>query len=158
MSVTSTSVSAWGLSNSGKQGLREKYLEHERSIRTTTDGEKLALPMNLVAVLAHWNRGPEIEWNPSFSTYQNRVRMLSNLNLSRPDSLPEGYPDRISSPWVWSGSDIRKDEYVVQFQREDVVEIENALSYFKGIMPLRCSFERHLKKVQNYRAIWGPEI
>ncbi|AEO63019.1 uncharacterized protein THITE_2141213 [Thermothielavioides terrestris NRRL 8126] len=60
---------------------------------------------------------PDIEWHPSYETYQAR-----------------GFPDQISSPRVWTGSDFADPvKFLVHLSAEDVEEIKAALAFFKGL-------------------------
>jgi hypothetical protein len=89
---------------------------------------------------------PDIEWHPSYHTFQNRVNRLSAHRDSRPTTLPAEFPDAIHAPRVWTGSDLRKIEsFVIQLTGTDILEIENALNYFKGQgVPLRVNAPRAL--------------
>src|SRR5450432_3440511 len=53
---------------------------------------------------------PDIDWHPSYKTYQDRVERLLSLRGSRPNTLPEGFPKAIQSARVWSGSDFQDIE------------------------------------------------
>jgi hypothetical protein len=82
--------------------------------------------------LSATSNGPDIEWNPSFDRYQERVRSLARMNLNRPMNLPRGFPTTVREAWVWKGSDFEEKDYVVYLQESDIIEIENALVFFKG--------------------------
>jgi hypothetical protein len=76
---------------------------------------------------------PDIEWHPSCHTFQNRVNRLEAHRDNRPTTLPAEFPKAIHAPRVWTGSDFRKIEsFVIQLTETDILEIENALNYFKG--------------------------
>ena len=90
--------------------------------------------MSLDAALSAPNHYPDIEWNPSFERYQERVRSLAGLNLNRPTDVPRGFPSTVHEAWVWKGSDIEEQDYVVYLQEIDIIEIENALVSFKGML------------------------
>jgi hypothetical protein len=47
-------------------------------------------------------------------------------------ALPAGFPAQITSPLVWSGTDLSEDEYLMQLSTENIIELEQALAYFKG--------------------------
>ena len=83
---------------------------------------------------------PDIEWLPSYDTYQARVERLAALDLTRPSHVPKGWPTRIDAPRNWTGSEFTGDavskEYIVQLMEKDITEIEEALSYLKGRMHL----------------------
>lgn len=77
---------------------------------------------------------PDIEWHPSYETYQARVAALAATAQNRPTTVPEGFPDQISSPRVWTGSDFANpEEYLVHLSAEDVEEIKAALGFFKSM-------------------------
>jgi len=73
--------------------------------------------------------GPDIQWNPSFKTYQERVMKLAaeRAEQGREDlgGLPTGFPEKVDAKWCWTGEDFCGDEYVVQLDEKDVDAIEN---------------------------------
>lgn len=76
---------------------------------------------------------PDIEWLPSYDTYRARVERLAALALERPNHVPSGWPSRINAPRNWSGSEYAdSSRYVVQLTEEEIAEIDEALSHFKG--------------------------
>jgi len=113
-------------------GLRKKYLEssHTRIVR------QLALSrvkFNLDTVISSHIPGPEIQWDPSYATYQSRVEMLSQLQFPRPQAVPTGFPKVVDAPWVWEGSTFRNDQdYILQLNEKDLQEIDEAVNYFKS--------------------------
>lgn len=114
-------------------GLRKMYLERSstRIIRQPRIAHVKFL--NLDTVINTYISGPEIEWNPSFATFQSRVEMLSKLQLPRPQSVPSGFPEKIEAPWAWDGAEHQQcGDYVLQLEKSDIGEIENALKHFKG--------------------------
>jgi hypothetical protein len=126
-------------SSSSATGLRKKFLDHQEILASPYVAHlerEAALPLNLDSVVeAVVEPGPEIQWMPSWETFQRRVEALKALDLKRPNYVPEGFPDKIIEPWVWSGEDFEgEDEYVVTFSQEDVLEIENALAHFKVVV------------------------
>lgn len=76
--------------------------------------------------------GPDIEWDPSYGTFVQRVATLSKLDIPRPNAVPAGFPASVDKPWVWSGSDLKESDYLILLSADDIVEIETALSHFKG--------------------------
>lgn len=79
---------------------------------------------------------PDIEWLPSYDTYKARIARLAALNFDRPTSVPYGWPARIDAPRNWSGSEYAdSSRYVVELTKEDIAEIEHALSHFRGRLP-----------------------
>jgi hypothetical protein len=120
-------------------GLRKKYLEQERppSQYVAHLEREAALPLNLDSVVeAAVEPGPDIQWMPSYETYQARVAALNALRIERQKRVPDRFPDTVIEPWVWSGEDFEsEDDFVVRLDEEDVNEIENALAYFKIAIP-----------------------
>jgi hypothetical protein len=136
MAVSLQAVSSW---NEKPTGLRRRYLEIEKASQTGTQTflshTEFSLPMSLDTALTNPIHGPNIEWNPSFSMYRERVRTLADLNIPRPMSVPEGFPNVVCAPWVWDGSDFKNEEYVLILSETDIVEIEQALAIYKGTWP-----------------------
>lgn len=114
-------------------GLRKRYLEAAAQA-PPVPRRKLLIPSNLDStVTSSVIPGPDIEWNPSYATYQRRVGRLAASELNRPTCLPEGFPHKIEKPWAWTGSDFADaSRYVVQLQETDILEIELALAFFKS--------------------------
>lgn len=84
---------------------------------------------------------PNIDWIPSYKVFKDRVQRLAAQNLNRSTTLPAGWPSKIISERVWSGSDFKsEDDYVVKLSQEDILEIESALEFFKS----KTSSHRHL--------------
>ena len=80
---------------------------------------------------------PDIEWLPSYDTYERRVERLAALKPGRPNKVPEGWPTTIDAARDWTGSEFAdSSKYVVELSKENILEIENALSHFKGRLPL----------------------
>jgi hypothetical protein len=112
-------------------GLRKRYLDEETSKYLTNLRREAAVPLNLDTLLDV--PGPDIQWNPSFATYQQRVSALSKLRTDRPTSVPAGFPAKVDAPWMWDGSEFSdENEFVFHLGEEDIDEIEQALSSFKG--------------------------
>jgi hypothetical protein len=128
MSASVVSRSSWKTTFPQPTGLRKRYLDEEAQQQTQRIQE--IIPFSLDARVRSASNGPDIEWNPCYQTYIDRVQHLSKLNADRPLSVPEGYPSRVDAPWVWSGSSF-DDEYIVPLSRDDIVEIEKALQHFK---------------------------
>ncbi|KAL4780651.1 hypothetical protein BJX76DRAFT_360635 [Aspergillus varians] len=77
---------------------------------------------------------PDIEWNPSYQTFLERVERLAASAADRPTSLPDGFLPSIDAPRVWTGSDFEDStKYVLEFSAKDIKEIERGLAYFKGL-------------------------
>jgi hypothetical protein len=113
-------------------GLRKKYLDsiNTRIIRQPVVPIEF---LNLDTIVNSYISGPEIEWNPSYTTFQSRVEMLFKLQFPRPQTLPPGFPETIHAPWAWDGPDFQNDQdYIFQLKKQDVAEIEDALKHFKS--------------------------
>jgi hypothetical protein len=128
-------IQAVPLDPASATGLRKKYLEQENPLSQYVAHleREAALPLNLDSVVeAAVELGPDIQWMPSYETYQARVAALNGLGIERQKRVPDRFPDKVIEPWVWSGEDFEsEDEYVVRLDDEDVTEIENALADFK---------------------------
>jgi hypothetical protein len=84
---------------------------------------------------------PDIEWIPSRDTYLERVERLAKSRSELPSAVPDGWPEKVDAPRVWTGSDFSDPaQYVVEFNQDDIAEIESALAHLKGMTthaPLR---------------------
>ena len=58
------------------------------------------------------------------SQARNAIREVS--------SLPEGFPQFFASPLAWVGSVFKEQDFIYQFSREEITEIENAYAHFMG--------------------------
>jgi hypothetical protein len=77
---------------------------------------------------------PDIQWVPSFQTYTERVERLNHMCLERSTTVPNGWPTKLDAPRVWSGSDFKDQEkYITKLDKDDILEIESALKYYKGM-------------------------
>jgi hypothetical protein len=116
-------------------GLRGRYLsqeQHTTPYQAALRRDAALLPLNLDSVVQTADEGPDIQWHPSYETYQRRVAALAACGLERETKLPEEYPECVSEPWAWSGGGLGEERYVLCLEEEDVGEIEQALAYFKG--------------------------
>lgn len=114
-------------------GLRKKYLDGEKGV--SPKPRRVFSPvMNMDSMLhARVIPGPNIKWNPSYETYRARVESLSNMDILRPQKVPEGFPETVDAPWVWSTTDFEDDsKHIVSLNESEVVEVERALAFFKG--------------------------
>jgi hypothetical protein len=114
-------------------GLRKKYLEKEN--------ESIPVPKRALLIPSTMDStvnstvlpGPDIQWNPSFAAYQDRIQRLASLNTNKPTSLPEGFPQAVTDPWAWTGSDFEDEsKYVLLLDKSEIEEIEHALAFFKS--------------------------
>jgi hypothetical protein len=128
MAMSLASRTNWAASISPSTGLRKRYLDAEPRQRYQRTPD--VVPFSLDARVRTASNGPDIEWNPCYETYLNRVERLSKSCAYRPQCVPKGYPSRVDAPWVWSGPDLG-DDYVFQLSTDDVAEIDGALQYFK---------------------------
>lgn len=117
-------------------GLRRSYLESDEpqeiakpaKINEPIASKSLQSPENATPIVA-----PDIEWYPSYHTFQKRVNRLAARRGGHPTALPKGFPEAIHAPRVWSGLDFVNDEnFVVQLTELNILEIENGLTHFKG--------------------------
>jgi hypothetical protein len=68
------------------------------------------------------------------SQHVNQENDLTNPKLLEPPILPPGYPLLLDSNLAWSPSEIQiNDGHTYHLTQEDKVEIESALSFFKGL-------------------------
>jgi hypothetical protein len=100
------------------QGLRDKYLLGE--------------------VVNQGNTGSsaDIDWEPNLDQYLRRARARAILpGLER--DVPPGWPKSLTSPLVWSGTELTDDVDVILYLNEQQrTEITDALSHFKSIVVL----------------------
>jgi len=79
------------------------------------------------------NAGPDIEWDPCLDTYLQRVERLAALHEQLPDSVPQGFPERIIAPRVWTGADFQNEaQFVLTLSNEELDEVDGALQKFIG--------------------------
>jgi hypothetical protein len=114
-------------------GLHARYLKHDTgSAYQHALSRAMAVQLNLDTVMQTGTPGPDIEWNPSYQTYLERVAALAKCNLNRPQTLPIGYPQCVQERWAWTGADIRTEQYVIKLSERDVREVESALLFFQS--------------------------
>ncbi len=66
--------------------------------------------------------------------------LLLGARSSSQNVLPMGFPNSVFSKRTWSPSDLRdRDDFVIQLDRNDIHEIEQALEHFKGGKRLKPS-------------------
>ncbi|KAF7134150.1 hypothetical protein CNMCM5793_005829 [Aspergillus hiratsukae] len=74
---------------------------------------------------------PDIQYHPDHEKYLARVRRKATEDL--PKSLPPGLPEKLSSPLVWKGKDIEKqDNWIYKLNDSQREEIHTELNSFKG--------------------------
>lgn len=105
-------------------GLRKRFLD---------DGLKRS-PLIDTVIETPVQPGPDIQWHPSYETYQERVKALSALKLDRPETVPSNFPEKVDGSRAWTGVEYEDESrYVVELSEADVFEIERALSSFKSM-------------------------
>lgn len=113
-------------------GLRGLYLEDAKLQKRPTLYSAKEDVMSLATVISN-SESPDIGWNPSYQTYMDRNRRMEVRSKDRVKVLPPDFPACIDKPWVWSGSDISEEDYVVKLNLDDILEIQEALRFFHGI-------------------------
>jgi hypothetical protein len=140
MSISVISQGSIILASSQPAGLRKRYLDDTALEQARHFAS--SIPFSLDSKLRSCSTGPDIEWNPCFDTYLNRVEHLFKLHANRPKTVPGGFPAQIDAPWAWSGSEIGFN-FVFQLSNEDIKEVEDALRYFKRMNQLRHEKHSH---------------
>jgi hypothetical protein len=74
---------------------------------------------------------PDITYTPDFDKYQVRTKKrLTTEKLAQ--SLPDGFPSKLESDFVWEGETVNKSyDWVYELGAKDVAELEAALEHFK---------------------------
>lgn len=78
--------------------------------------------------------------SPNILHSVNAWRELDKKNLHKKEDLPEGWPEKLTGPHVWTGEELRKnpERYKYYFTLEDLSEIHNAVKEFKRLdLPLK---------------------
>jgi len=76
---------------------------------------------------------PPTEWDPSPTTYRDRLERLSKSVEELSRSIPEGFPAAINSARVWRGSEIGGESlYTYELLPGDLNEIDDAVHLFLG--------------------------
>ncbi|OCK79232.1 Clavaminate synthase-like protein [Lepidopterella palustris CBS 459.81] len=121
--------------NTAPVGLRKKYLDGEKGGAPPKPRREFTPSNHLDSVLSSVViPGPDIEWNPSFETYQARVEALSKTNSSRPKTVPEAWPQVVDAPWAWSTKDFEDEsKFIVFLNEEEIAEVNRALDFFNGL-------------------------
>jgi hypothetical protein len=115
-------------------GLRRSYLQDAPS-RSLEDGGHRGPSIDSPIKPVDPVKRPNIDWYPSFSVYQERVARLAELAADRPSTVPEGFPEEIKGPRVWTGSDFDDpDKYLIRLSKTDLAEIKDALEHFKSML------------------------
>ena len=110
-------------------GLHRRFLDDARRIAS----EAQPTPTPIIDTVLETAPGPDIQWHPSFETYEARVETLANLNIKRPVTVPNGFPEVVESQRTWSGADFADESsYILWLCESEVFEVERALSFFKS--------------------------
>jgi len=116
----------------GGMGLHKLFLDDAKKTKLSTQTIDSIQMLSIDAALSSVYHNSDIQWNPSYKSYLERVRRLSKLKLDRPTKVPPEFPTAVHTPWVWSGSDLTEEDFVVYLQETDIVEVESALASFKS--------------------------
>jgi hypothetical protein len=93
-------------------------------------GDPDPYPRNATEKTAPDTLTPDIQWPPDFAKFQQRTAAWPDD--PRRSQLPKGWPERVDHPLSWTASELREEEYVIEFSPADVVEIEHGLADCKG--------------------------
>jgi hypothetical protein len=93
--------------------------------------------MGSIEVLESATVQPDISYAPDHDKYLARTRhRLRTEQL--PGTVPEGFPKKLVSDFVWEGNDlVGKYDWVYELSQAEVREIEDALKHFKSILVLQ---------------------
>lgn len=75
--------------------------------------------------------GAKIDWVPSRAEYLKRVARRLKQGIPRA-TVPDGFPQFVSSAACWSFDSIDNTKLFRTLSEAQIVEIEDALSHFKG--------------------------
>lgn len=100
---------------------------------------------------------PDIQYHPDFDKYKERTHRRKETETLQ-DSVPVGFPQKLTSPLVWEGKDIEKrDDWIYHLSDAQLDEIDKGLQSFKGafaaisrIFNIECA-----KKSQRATFPWG---
>lgn len=73
-----------------------------------------------------------IDWVPDSTLFEQRVADLASRSGERTAQLPNDWPYQLTGSLVWSGNELKNEEYIYQLSSADVQEIECALHAVKG--------------------------
>ncbi|EAW10806.1 TauD/TfdA family dioxygenase [Aspergillus clavatus NRRL 1] len=75
---------------------------------------------------------PDIQYHPDYDKYKARGQRRKATE-SLPQTLPPGFPEKLSSPLVWEGKDIeQRDDWIYKLDDAQREEIDAALKSFKA--------------------------
>lgn len=85
----------------------------------------------MTAVLIAGQRQPEISYHPDLANFHSRSERLKQQR-SPNQTLPDGFPQELTSPLVWEGKDFTNEkEWTFSLTETQLQEINNALIHFK---------------------------
>jgi len=74
----------------------------------------------------------------ALSYYEKSIANHQRKTVSESDHrrhyIPAGFPEKITSPMVWSGTDFQNDarRYSITLNESQIIEIEAAYQHFEG--------------------------
>lgn len=75
---------------------------------------------------------PDISYAPDLEKYQARTKRRLESEKLDLVTLPEGFPRKLESSFVWEGKGLEESyQWVYELSEEQVEEIEKALVHFK---------------------------
>lgn len=78
---------------------------------------------------------PDIQYHPDHAKYKTRSQHRQKFE-KLPTAVPQGFPQRLSSPLAWNGKDFEKSsDWIVELEDFQLDEIEKALQHFKCKSP-----------------------
>jgi hypothetical protein len=78
--------------------------------------------------------GGVLPYHPSLEAH---LRRSQGFQIDKNEKyLPDEYPEKIESPLVWRGDDIKSksEQWILQLDEEEVGEINAALETFQGML------------------------
>jgi hypothetical protein len=76
-------------------------------------------------------RQPDITYHPNFDQYKARSQRRQKAE-QLPTSLPDGFPQQLSSSLVWEGKDVEgRSDWTFELNESQLDEIDQALQKFK---------------------------
>ena len=77
---------------------------------------------------------PDIGYAPDWDKYLARTKRRLEAEKANQKELPEGFPKRLISDFVWEGEGLADEyEWTYELNNQQVEEIEAALKHFQGM-------------------------